>query len=215
MSDRFTNAVTHPASFPWRATKRGAMVILPLVALATLLGACGGSSKSAATASPTTTTPSRSGAASAAFAKYTQCLESHGVPASTASSLFGGRRSGSGSSTSTPSGSAPAGGFTRPTIPAQYQAAFTACASDRPSFGGFGGGGFNSTALTNYRNCLEVHGVKLPTPPTTTPGETRPTGGSGNGFGSVLGTPAGKAAAQACASLLPARTGSSSSTTAG
>ena len=71
-----------------------------------------------------------------------------------------------------------AAGGTRPTIPAQYQAAFTACASDRPTggFGGGEGGGFNSTAFTAYRNCLEVHGVTLPTTPTTTPGETPRTG---------------------------------------
>jgi hypothetical protein len=57
--------------------------------------------------------------------------------------------------------------------------------------------------------------VTLPSPPTTTPGQTRPTEGFRGGFGNVLSTPAGKAAAQACASLLPARPGSTSSTTAG
>jgi hypothetical protein len=219
---RFTRAVNHSSPLTSPSPIRWALIALPVLALSGLLAACGSSSK-ATTASPTTTVPS--GSASAAFAKYTSCLESNGVPASEAGSLFGGRRRpGTGSSTTTPGGttpvgSVPAGGFTRPTIPAQYQAAFTACASDRPTFGGggFGRGGISSTAFTAYRNCLEIHGVTLPTTPTTTPGATPPTGGFGGGFGggsaAVLNTPAGKAAATACASLLPARTGSTTTTT--
>jgi hypothetical protein len=211
-----SSALTSPSPIRW------ALIALPVLALSTLLAACGGSSKTT-TASPTTTAPS--GSVAASLAKYTSCLESNGVPASEAGSLFGRRgRSGTGSSTTTPGGSAtttpsgsvPAGGFTRPTIPAQYQAAFTACASDRPTFGGAGfgrGGGINSTAFTAYRNCLEIHGVTLPTTPTTTPGAAPPTGGFGGGFGSVLNTTAGKAAATACANLRPAATGSTTTTT--
>jgi hypothetical protein len=101
---------------------------------------------------------------------------------------------------------------TRPTIPAKYQAAFQACASLRPSGGAFGGGGFNSTQLAAYRNCLQLHGVKLPTPPTTTAGQT-PSFRGGNGFAALANNPAYNAARKACASLLPARTGSGSSTT--
>jgi len=158
--------------------------------------------------------PAGSGAASAAFAKYTQCLESHGVPSSAAGSLFGGGRRRSATGTTVPGST---GTFTRPTIPAQYQSAFTACAGDRPTFGGgLGGGALNSAAFAAYRNCLEIHGVTLPTTPTTTPGATPPTGGFGGGFGgtgAALSTPAGKAAVAACASLRPARTGSTTTTT--
>jgi hypothetical protein len=105
---------------------------------------------------------------------------------------------------------------TRPTIPAQYRAAFQACQNLRPT-APFGGG-FNSAQFAAYRNCLQLHGVTLPTPPTTTPGQTRPTAGAGGGFGANGGlgaqanTPAFQKARQACANLLPARTGSSTTT---
>jgi hypothetical protein len=201
------------------SSRRGIAVILPLLALSALLAACGGSSSKSATSSPTsTTTPA--GAASASFTKYTQCLESHGVPASATGSLFGGGRRGPGAGPASTIPGATTVPRTRPTIPAQYQGAVTACASDRPSFGGFGGfggGGLNSATFTAYRNCLVIHGVTLPTTPTTTPGEPPPTGGFGGGFGAgsrgVLNTPAGKAAQQACANLLPARTGATPTTT--
>jgi hypothetical protein len=171
-----------------------------------------------------------SGAGSAAFTKYTQCLTSHGVPSGT--NLFGrrgtGTGTGSGSASSNagsggagltggaggPGGSTPAG--TRPTIPAQYQKAFQDCASLRPTggFGGFGAG-LNSAQAAAYRNCLQIHGVTLPTPPTTTPGQPPSTGGAGrgNGFAQLRNNPAYQAAAKACASLLPARPGSPSTTT--
>lgn len=135
------------------------------------------------------------------------------------------RGAGSTSGTTVPGGTASTTPRTRPTIPAQYQQAFQACASLRPTggfggFGGFGGGGVNSAQAAAYRNCLQIHGVKLPTPPTTTPGQTttsRPpssTGGGRGGFGQFANNPTFQAAQKACASLLPARTGSTSSTTA-
>lgn len=195
-------------------------------ALATGLAACGGGSSSATSAStstsapPTTTAGRGGGANTAALQKYTQCLTSHGVPASAAGGLFGrrpGSGTGSGTATSPPSSRVPG---TRPTIPAQYQAAFQACSSLRPTFGGggFGGaGGFNSAQFAAYRNCLQIHGVTLPTTPTTKPGQTSTTSGTGQGGfgrdGGLTNSPAFQAASKACANLLPARTGSSTTTT--
>ena len=212
-----------------------------LVALAAVATACGGSSTK--TSSSSTTSPPTSGSAatgsaatgsgatgsggSAAFAaartKFTQCLESHGVPASVASSGFGfgGRRgsadgsgaTGSTGSGSTNSGSSTAGGSTtRPTIASQYQSAFTACRSDLPT-GGFGGGGFNSVTSAAYRNCLTLHGVTIPTtPPSTAAGSSGPRAGPG-GLGALRNNPKFQAAQKACASLLPARTGAGTTTT--
>ena len=126
---------------------------------------------------------------SAAFAKYTACLAKAGIkfPSFGGGGGFGGQR---------PSG-APATGSTtprpRPTFslsPAQ-QKAFTACASLRPKFSGFGGGqggqgggfnrpgGANGGSTTNgstsggtatlpktgtsaaYLKCLNAHGLPL------------------------------------------------------
>ncbi len=90
----------------------------------------------------------------------------------------------------------------------QYSAALAACRSDLPTFGG--GGGFNSTALVAYRDCLVAHGYTPPafgrpgtTTPTTTAGETTTT----------VAAATRQAAEAACVALLPKRTGSTSSTT--
>jgi hypothetical protein len=202
-------------------TGRWLLGVLPVLALGVLLAACGNSSSSSAnpTTTPPTTAAGRSAATasgSAAFTKYTQCLTSHGVPAGTG--VFGRRGAGAGgagtggtgSSGSTPTGP-------RPTIPAQYQKAFSDCASLRPT-GGFGagfGGGLNSAQAAAYRNCLQIHGVTLPSTPTTTAGQAPSTGASarGNGFAQFRNNPAFQAAAKACASLLPSRPGSTSTTT--
>jgi hypothetical protein len=190
------------------------------LALTAILAACGGSSSAASspssTAAPTSTTTPGSTARQASFTKYTQCLTSHGVPAGT-NGLFGGRRPGASASGTAPSGgSVPTG--TRPTIPAKYQAAVQACASLRPTGGfgggGFGGGGFTGAQAAAYRNCLQIHGVTLPTPSTTTPGQAPATNRAGAGPGSqVANNPKFQAARQACASLLPTRSGSTPSTT--
>jgi hypothetical protein len=188
--------------------KRALFIALPLIGVALLATACGGgSSKASASAStPTSTTaPAGSTAGAASRAKFTQCLESHGVPASVASAGFGGRRPAGGSTSSTTNGtngSSPSGS----SLFTQYQAAFNACRSDLPAGFGRGGGNFNSAAFAAYRNCLEIHGVTVPT---TTPGST---GGFGGGLGAASRSPAFQAAQKACASLLPARP--SSSTTA-
>jgi hypothetical protein len=99
---------------------------------------------------------------------------------------------------------------TRPTIPAKYQAAFQACASLRPTGGFFGGGAVNSAQFAAYRNCLQLHGVTLPTPPSTTAGQAPASGtrDGGGGFGAQANNPTFQAAQKACASLLPARSGS-------
>ncbi len=184
-----------------RPRRVGLFIALPLIGVALLATACGGgSTKTSSSDSTSTTTPSGStgSAAAASRAKFTQCLESHGVPASVASAGFG-RRGTNGSTSSTTTGGSSAG---RSSLFTQYQSAFTACRSDLPA-GSFGGGGnFNSAALAAYRNCLEIHGVTVPT---TTPGSTGSGGGFGGGFGAASRSPAFQAAQKACASLLPAR----------
>jgi hypothetical protein len=127
------------------------------------------------------------------------------VPASIANQAFGAGGRPPGSSGSTPS-STP-----RSTIPSQYQAAFQSCRSDLPT------GNFNpnSTQLRAYEQCLQIHGVPVPsTPPTTTgSGGAGFAGGAGSALGSLRNNPAYSSAFQACASLLPAPTGTGSSTT--
>lgn len=170
-----------------------------LLALVALAAACGGSGKSSAsTTSPAT---AAGGNFSAVRARLTQCLESHGVPASVATTTFGRGGGRFRESTTTAGGSpgSPPSSAPRPTIPSQYQAAFQAC---RGQFGG-AGRNLNSPAFAAYRNCLEVHGVTLPSTPG--PGSTPPSSTSGTT------NPAFAAARQACASLLPTR--SSTTTT--
>jgi hypothetical protein len=184
----------------------GLFLTLPILAVALLATACGGGTTKTAASASTTTTPSGSTGA-AAFAKYTTCLESHGVPSSIASSTFGfGRRR--------PTSSTTAGGTsassTRPTIPSQYQAAYTTCRSTLPAGGFAGRGNFNSAQLQAYRNCLTLHGVTIPT---TAAGSQGSGGGfGGGGFGAVSSSPAFKAAQLACANLLPARPTGSTTT---
>lgn len=222
---------------PTSGTPRPAFALLiTILALAALAAGCGGGSSKAAT-SGTTSTTTAGGSRASNRAKFTQCLESHGVPTSVASS-FGAFRRGAGSGgaassttsggSSTTSGGATGAGTTpsgtprtRPTLPSQYSAAFTSCRSLLPA-GGNGLGGFlNSPADAAYRNCLQVHGVTLPTAPTgsspagSVPSASAPAGATpGGGFAN---NPTFQAARQACASLLPAGqgrgTGSTSVTT--
>jgi hypothetical protein len=185
-----------------RPRRVGLFIALPLIGVALLATACGGGStktSSSATSSTTAPTGSAGSTAAASRAKFTQCLESHGVPASVASAGFGRRGAGGATSSTTTGGSSANGSSAL----SKYQAAFTACRSDLPA--GFGrGGNFNSAALAAYRNCLEIHGVTVPT---TTPGSSGSGGGFGGGFGAASRSPAFQAAQKACASLLPARTG--------
>ena len=179
------------------ASRRLPVLLLPLFAVVALATACGGSSKPSS--SPTTAPGSGSGAAgfAASRAKFTSCLEAHGVPASQATQSFGFRR-GSGGSGSTSSTSTP------PTTTATYSAAFQACRSDLPTRGS---GGFqNSAAGRAYLQCLQLHGVTVPSTSTG----AAPGGAGGGGFNS---NPNFQAARQACASLAPTG-GPTSSTSA-
>ena len=98
-----------------------------------------------------------------------------------------------------------AGAATTTIDPTVMAAAQQACAALRPAGGagfGGGGGGLNGPQAAAYRTCLQQHGVTLPA------------AGQGTPPSSIDRTnPAFAAAAQACASLRPAR-GATTSTTA-
>jgi hypothetical protein len=163
-----------------------------------LLSACGGS-----TGATTTTTTSTAKAGTNSFAAYTQCLAKNGVKLPT-----GGFRPPTGGSTSStvPGGGFPGGGFPGGgsggfrNNPA-FAKAEKDCASLRPKGGGgtFPGGaltGTAATALRTYLNCLEIHGLKVPSG----------TGTAALGFVRTLSakpTAADKTAENACASLRP------------
>lgn len=184
-------AMNSPSRVISRPRHRLAVLTLPLLGIVMLAAACGGSSK----ANSASTTPTTAGGAgrgfAAARAKFTSCLESHGVPSSQASQAFGGFRRGSASSPSTP-----------PTTSATYGAAFQACRSDLPARGA-GGGFTNSAAGRAYLQCLQLHGVTVPSTPSGSG-----SGGPGSGFGALNSNPNFQAARQACASLAPTRGGS-------
>jgi hypothetical protein len=174
----------------------GLLMALPLLAVTALAAGCGGSAKTSSAS--TTTAPAAGTPATAARAKFTSCLEAHGVPASEAAQGFGFRR-GAGSST-------PSSTVTPPTTSAAFAAAFQACRSDLPAR--FGNGGLQNTAAGRaYLQCLQLHGVTLPsTPPTSaggSPAGTAPT--PGGAFRSLSSNPAYQAARTACAALAPAR----------
>jgi hypothetical protein len=190
-----------------RPKRLGLFIALPLIAVAVLATACGGgSTKTSSSTTPSTTTPAGSTAAGSR-AKFTQCLESHGVPASVASAGFG-RRGAGGAGGSTSSSTTGGSSTNRSSLFTQYQSAFTACRSDLPAGAGRPGN-FNSAAFAAYRNCLEIHGVTIPT---TTPGSSGTGGGFSGGLGAASQSPAFQAAQKACASLLPARPSSSTTT---
>ena len=132
------------------------------------------------------------------------------MPVSQATQGFGfGRPGGFGpGSTSSSTVAGGTGATTRPTVSSTLRAAFQACRSDLGgAFGGGSGARFNSPADQAYRQCLQVHGVTLPTFPANgsggvTPGSTPP----GGGLSSLANNPQYQAARTACAALLPART---------
>lgn len=168
------------------------LFVLPLVAITALAAGCGGSSRPAASA--TTTVPAsgaRSPAANGARAKFVSCLEAHGVPASEASRPFGFRRAPGGGSTTT---SAP------PTTSASFAAAFQACRSDLPARPGGFGALQNTAAGRAYLQCLQLHGVTVPSSPSGTANGGRGPGGS---FAAAGSNPNFEAARTACAALAP------------
>jgi hypothetical protein len=183
------------------------------------LAACGGGGSANASSTTTTTTAGR-GFQSAAF---TNCLKQHGVTLPAGG--FGGRRpdagtggtGGPGGTGGTPgTGGFRGGGGPAISIPgvsaSQIQTAFSACRSQLPNGGRFGGGGFgggNPAALQAYLSCLRDHGVTIPT---TTSGSTpaRP----GSELRAVRNSPNFAAANKTCQVLLPT-SGSSTTTTTG
>ncbi|HZQ26481.1 MAG TPA: hypothetical protein VFA94_02175 [Acidimicrobiales bacterium] len=173
-----------------------AVTVLVLVAGA----ACGGGgTKTAATT--TTTTTSTTASRGAAMQAFRDCMAAHGVqlparqPRTSTSTTAGG-------APPTSDGGRRGGGFSTPppgVDPATFQAAMQACASTLPA-GGFGGGNGNNaqfrSAFVAYVTCLKNHGVQ--------------TGDPSQGRQALANvdrtTPAFKAADQACRSLLPAPT---------
>lgn len=187
--------VMRPRHYPG-AGRSPLLLVLPVVATMALAAGCGGSSRPAA-ASATTTAPAsgaRSPAATAARAKFVSCLEAHGVPASEATRPFGFRRAPGAGSTSTSS---------PPTTSAAFAAAFRACRSDLPARRGGFGALKNTAAGRAYLQCLQLHGVTVPsTPSGTANGGSVPGGAFGAGS-----NPNFQAARTACAALAPHRTG--------
>lgn len=186
---------------------------------ALMLSACGGGSPAAskttssvARAAATTIAPAKRSAsgATASFAKYASCLRQHGValphrrPAGGTSSAPGG---------STASSATAPGRFGALGSNPKFAAAAKACAGLRPTGGfGFGGAKLNSAAFASYRNCLQLHGVTLPTRPSaaskasasaTNPGSTAGTGPRGVFRALNPANPKVAAALKACAPLRP------------
>lgn len=166
-----------------------AVIFVLVVGLGLVAAGCGNQSSKPPSAAPTTAGNPPSVATERA--RFTSCLESHGVPASVASGGFGASRP-------------PSSGTTTDPIRTQYGSAFQACRSLIAS--SIGTGGFrDSQAMKDYIDCLESHGVTIPsTPPGTAPGVSRPGVQSNPGFGS---------AQAACASLRPDRTPPPAATT--
>jgi hypothetical protein len=161
--------------------------VLGAIGIAVVAAGCGGgSSGSAASASTTTgttttTAPAGGGPNAAAFQAYRACLSAQGV------TLPPRPATGQG-------GTPPAGGGGLQgrlgQLTAKQQQAITACQSKRPA-GGFGRGNANgrpaNPALTKYTACLKSHGVTFGSTSTSSSAFTKAT--------------------VACKSLLPTRTG--------
>jgi hypothetical protein len=150
--------------------------------LAAGLAGCGGGK---GTASPNTPTSGASTGVQQELQAYVTCLQQHGVnislPSGRPSGFPSGFRGGSGRPTARPSGdrSRGPGGFGGGGLgaifgnngqppagvdQATWDAARTACASTRPSFGP-GGGARDNGANAAYLNCLRDHGVTASTGP--------------------------------------------------
>ncbi|HET6965822.1 MAG TPA: hypothetical protein VFH58_13690 [Acidimicrobiales bacterium] len=168
--------------------------------MAILVTACGGSSK-ASSAHTTTTTTAGNAAFAASRAKFVSCLEAHGVPASEATRPFGFRRGADASPGASASSVSPPPS-TPPTTDAIFGAAFATCRSDLPTGPGRGGDFTNTAAGRAYLQCLQLHGVSVPS--TTVPGQ---------GFRSFATDPNFQKARVACAALAPTRPGGGASST--
>lgn len=151
-------------------------------ALLLALAACGSAASASPAAGSSASPAAGSSSSPGSGSAYFNCLREHGVTGG-----YGGRSS-SGSSSSGSS--------------AAINSARQACASLRPS-GGFGGSVGFSAAFQKFESCLSAHGVTLPS------GSS-----SGEGFRGLFadlqsGSPADKAAFNACKSDLPFTPGGS------
>jgi hypothetical protein len=174
-----------------------------LAAAPLLLAACGGGgAKANASDSPTTTGNANNSA-------FTKCLSEHGV---TVPAGNGGPPGGNGAP---PNGSRPDFGNGQGTPPrgsfpggnnSKFQEAFSACRSKLPN-GGNGGPGFgqNSQAFQAYTSCLKDHGVKTPS--------TNGSAADPGAIGRLQSDPKFAAANKTCRALLPARNGTTTTTT--
>jgi hypothetical protein len=178
-----------------RLGSRGGRVACVAAALglaALLVAGCG-----TASGSPAAGSSSPSG-----FTAYLSCLRQHGVkvpttrPSRPPSGGFGGGGFGGGFGGSSGSSST-------------FEKASRACASLRPSGGGFGGFGGFATALASFRSCMSSHGEPIPTTRPTSP----PAAGSSpaDRFLNGLNPSNSKVAAalKACESKLPSFAGGS------
>lgn len=204
--------------------------ILAAVAALALAACGGGGSSPKVSAATTTTTAGRGGFRNAAF---TSCLKQHGITLPAGG--FGGRRPRAGGTGSTGATGASGsggrfrggGGFGGPPISipgvsaAKVQTALSACRSQLPNGGRFGGGGngfVNPAALQAYLSCLRDHGVTVPTTtsgpaPTGTGSPGSVTGRPGSELRAVRNDPKFAAANKTCQVLLPARGGATTTTT--
>jgi hypothetical protein len=197
-----------------RRLRRSGLALVAVGAVALGLSACGSSSANGS--STTTTKP----AGAASETAYTACLKQHGVTLPNFGHGTGTPPTGGGTPPSFTPGSGTftpgsRGGFASNP---KFEKAAAACKSLRPKggfgrFGGTGGsGGFNSSAFAAYRNCLQLHGVTLPTGRAPTSGSTTSTPSTPTTTYNPA-SPTVQAAMKACAALRP--TGSTTTTTTG
>jgi hypothetical protein len=137
--------------------RRISVPVVAIVVAAGVVAGCGGTSHPSAAAPAGSSTSSAAGAA-ASRQQYRACLSQHGVALPTRPA--GGYPPGQGGGGY---GGGYGGGFGGASANPTTRAAMQACAQYRPKNGFGGRGGFNSTAMQAFRNCLSQHGVTLPT----------------------------------------------------
>lgn len=198
-------------------------VIGTLAGVALLLGACGGSGGGDNAAA---STGNGGGGDDSQQTAFRDCLKEQGVELP--EGAFNGPGSGQrpsipegerptfpeGGRPSFPAGGKDGGGFPGISVPGvsneKLQDAFAACRDKMPNGGGFGGGGAGGQQMQAYLSCLRDHNVSVPTTPANTDGGP-PAGGAG--FGNFQDDPNFAAANKTCQALLPARNGTTTTTT--
>lgn len=131
-----------------------------------MLAAACGTSKSSTTAAGGTSTTAKGGSSSSSFAAYAACLKKNGV---TLPAGLGAGRPGGSAGSGAPTGTFPPGGLRGAGGAAgsfrnnpAFQKAQKACASLRPSGGGFGGrGGAGNSAFQAFASCMSSHGITI------------------------------------------------------